>query len=54
MSGVVSVVGCSGQVLCGVRQIREVRGGIEAAGGELADHVLAELSQGTNIVGANG
>ena len=50
---VVDVVGCSGQVLCGVRQIRDVRGGIQTAGAELADHVLAELSQGTNIVGAN-
>ena len=53
MSGVVSVVGCSGQVLCGVRQIRDVRGGIQTVGAQLADHVLAELRQRTNIVGAN-
>ena len=50
---VVSVVGCSGQVLCGVRQIRDVRGGIQTVGAQLADHVLAELRQRTNIVGAN-
>ena len=50
---VVGVVGCSGQVLCGVRQIRDVRSGIQTVGAELADHVLAELSQGTNIVGVN-
>ena len=50
---VVGVVGCSGQVLCGVRQIRDVRGGIQTVGAQLADHVLAELSQGTNIVGVN-
>ena len=53
MSGVVSVVGCSGQVLCGVRQIRDVRRGIQTVGAELTDHVLAELSQRTNIVGVN-
>ena len=53
MSGIVGVVGCSGQVLCGVRQIRDVRGGIQTVGAQLADHVLAELSQGTNIVGVN-
>ena len=53
MSGIVSVVGCSGQVLCGVRQIRDVRRGIQTAGAQLTDHVLTELSQGTNIVGVN-
>ena len=53
MSGVVSVVGCSGQVLCGVRQIHDIRRGIQTVGAQLADQVLAELSQGTNIVGAN-
>ena len=50
---VVGVVGCSGQVLCGVRQLRDVRGGIQTVGAELADHVLAELRQRTNIVGVN-
>ena len=50
---VVGVVGGSGQVLCGVRQIRDVRGGIQTAGAQLTDHVLTELGQGTNIVGAN-
>ena len=54
MSGVVSVVGCLTQTLCGVRHIREVRGSIHAVGAELTDQVLAELSQGTNVVGANG
>ena len=54
MSGVVSVVGCLTQTLCGVRQIREVRGRIHAVGAELTDQVLAELSQGPNVVGANG
>ena len=53
VSGVVSVVGCSGQVLCGVCQIREVRGRIDAAGAQLTDQVLAELSQGADVVGAN-
>ena len=47
---VVGVVGGSDQVLCGVRQIR---GRIDAAGAELADHVHAELSQGTDVVGVN-
>ena len=50
---VVGVVGCSGQVLCGVRQIRDVRRSIQTVGAELTDHVLAELSQRTNIVGVN-
>ena len=50
---VVGVVGCSGQVLCGVRQLRDVRRGIQTVGAELTDHVLAELSQRTNIVGVN-
>ena len=50
---VVGVVGCSGQVLCGVRQLRDVRRSIQTVGAQLADHVLAELSQRTNIVGVN-
>ena len=50
---VVGVVGCSGEVLCGVRQIRDVRGGIQTVGAQLADHVLAELGQGSDVVGVN-
>ena len=50
---VVGVVGGSGQVLCGVRQIRDVRGGIQTAGAQLTDHVLTELGQGADVVGAN-
>ena len=53
MSGVVSVVGCSGQVLCGVRQIHDIRRGIQTAGAQLADHVHAELGQGADVVGVN-
>ena len=47
---VVGVVGGSDQVLCGVRQIR---GRIDAAGAQLADHVHAELGQGADVVGVN-